>query len=338
MQALTLHAPYDLRFEEVPPPEITAPHEAVVRVRKAALCGSDLHPYRGNETGFDPGTIMGHEFVGEVVAVGSSVQRFRPGQQVFSSFTTCCGQCACCADGLTCRCTRGQLLGWVEKQEGLHGAQAEFVKIPLADSTLMEISEGLTDKTALLLGDNLATGYYGAISAGVASGKAAVVVGCGTVGLLAVLSCLELGAHPVYAVDPQAPRRARAASLGARVLSCEEVDGLTCKSVVEAVGNLSAMDLSYRLASPGATISSVGVHTSAVFAFSPSDLYDRNLTYRSGRCPARALAPELIPLARAQQQTLESLFTHDFKLSEGPEAYRLFESGRDECQKIILEP
>jgi 2-desacetyl-2-hydroxyethyl bacteriochlorophyllide A dehydrogenase len=336
MRALTFHSPYDLRYEEVPNPKLSQPHAALISVRATALCGSDLHPYRGHETGCDPGTVMGHEFVGEVMAVGDEVREFRPGQQVFSSFSTCCGSCGCCTDGLTCRCSQGQLLGWVQQGKGLHGAQAEQIVIPLADSTLIDIPDGVTDKTALLLGDNLATGYYGAVRAGTTSGKSCVVIGCGTVGLLAVLCSLERGAEPVYAVDPQPSRRVRAAALGARPLSPDEADGLASPCVIEAVGNLAAMSLAYRVAAPGATIASVGVHTSPGFAFTPADLYDRNLTYRSGRCPARALVPELIPMARSHRDTLDRLFTHEFSLSQGPEAYRMFEQGADGCQKILL--
>jgi len=182
VQALTFQAPYDIKVSEVPDPVIEHPHEALVRVRSSALCGSDLHPYRGHEVGCDIGTVMGHEFVGEIVEVGSAVRHFRPGLQVFSPFTTCCGSCQRCSSGLTCRCSRGQLLGWVENGVGLHGAQAEMVKIPLADATLLELPDGLSDEEALLLGDNLATGYYGALRAGVKAGESCLVVGCGTVG------------------------------------------------------------------------------------------------------------------------------------------------------------
>ena len=336
VQALTFQAPYDIKVSEVPDPVIEHPHEALVRVRSSALCGSDLHPYRGHEVGCDIGTVMGHEFVGEIVEVGSAVRHFRPGLQVFSPFTTCCGSCQRCSSGLTCRCSRGQLLGWVENGVGLHGAQAEMVKIPLADATLLELPDGLSDEEALLLGDNLATGYYGALRAGVKAGESCLVVGCGTVGLLAVLCCGELGADPIYAVDLKESRRRRAAELGAVALPPEEAVGLESASVIEAVGNLPAMKLAFERTAPGGTLASVGVHTSQDFAFTPVDLYDRNLTYRSGRCPARALAPELVPMARAQSGLLKSLFTHRFPLSAGIEAYRLFERGEEDCQKVLL--
>lgn len=338
MQALTLHAPFDLRYEAVPDPLLEEPHEALIRVRSAGLCGSDLHPYRGHEKGCDAGTVMGHEFVGEVVAVGGAVKNFRPGQQVYSAFSTCCGGCDHCTEGLTCRCSAGQLLGWVQNDLGLQGAQAELVKIPFADSTLLEVSSGLSDKSALLLGDNLSTGYYGVLRAGVRAGRRSVVIGCGTVGLMAVLCALELGGEAVTAVDPQPSRRSRASALGAIALSPEEVEDSSFHCVIEAVGNQAAMALGYRLARPGATIASVGVHTSPGFAFSPSQLYDKNLTYRSGRCPARAIAPELVPLALAQKETLEGLFTHSVALSQGPRAYQIFDRGEDGCQKILLTP
>ena len=336
VQALTFQAPYRIRLEEVADPEIEQPHEALIRIRVSGLCGSDLHPYRGHETGCDKGTVMGHEFVGEVVAVGSAVRDFRPGRQVFSPFTTCCGSCPRCITGLTCRCAEGRLLGWRQDGVGLHGAQAQMIKIPLADSTLLEVPAGVSDEVALLLGDNLTTGYYGALRAGVKAGQSCVVVGCGTVGLMAVLCCGELGADPIYAVDLKESRRRRAAELGAVALSPEETDGLESLSVIEAVGNLQAMRTAYQLTAPGGALASVGVHTSAGFAFTPSELYDRNMTYRSGRCPARALAPDLIPLAQAQSRQLEALFTHRFSLSAGVQAYELFERGEDECQKVLL--
>ncbi len=336
MKAITYQAPYQVKVSEISDPVIEQPHEALVRVRTAALCGSDLHPYRGHEVGCDPGTVMGHEFVGEIVGVGSAVRSLRPGSQVFSPFTTCCGSCARCSTGLTCRCDQGQLLGWVEKGVGLHGAQAEMIRIPLADSTLLELPNGFSDEQALLLGDNLATGYYGALRAGVKAGESCLVVGCGTVGLLAILCCGELGADPIYAVDLKESRLRRAAALGAVALSPEEAEGLESAHVIEAVGNLAAMKTAFDRTAPGGTLASVGVHTSQGFAFTPVDLYDRNLTYRSGRCPARALAPELVPMATAQVGLLSSLFTHRFSLSDGVDAYRLFERGAEDCQKVLL--
>lgn len=337
MLALTLRAPYDLDCAQVESPTLQGPSEALVRVTRAALCGSDLHPYRGNEAGIDSGTIMGHEFVGEIIEIGSSVTEFRIGQRVFSPFTTCCGSCEFCLSELTCRCSHGQLLGWVEQGSGLQGAQAELVRIPLADSTLLEVPPGLSDQVALLLGDNLSTGYYGAIRAEVQPGRACAVVGCGTVGLLAILCCLEMGADPVYAIDPLPERRTRAQKIGAIALTPEACEEVSSPSVIEAVGNLAAQRLAYKIVAPGGTLASVGVHTSSGFSFTPAEIYDKNLTYRSGRCPARALAPKLISMARNHSDTLAGLFTHTYHLRDGKQAYQLFDKREDGCQKILLD-
>lgn len=142
MNAITFHAPGDLRVERVPDPALLAPTDALIAVELAAICGSDLHVWHGRETGLDAGTVMGHEFVGEIVATGTEVTRFRPGQRVVSPFTTSCGDCYYCRSGLTARCTRGQLFGWVERGIGLQGGQAELVRVPLADSTLLAAAVG----------------------------------------------------------------------------------------------------------------------------------------------------------------------------------------------------
>src|SRR5690606_35755128 len=120
-----------LAHETVPDPVLAEPTDVLVRVTAAGLCGSDLHPYLGRETGLDPGTVMGHELVGDVVAVGREVRRLRPGDRVVAPFTTSCGACATCLSGLTSRCPRGRLFGWVQDGAGLHGAQAELVRVPL---------------------------------------------------------------------------------------------------------------------------------------------------------------------------------------------------------------
>src|SRR5687767_2157709 len=179
MRALTYQGLRDLRVETVPDPVLLAPSDVIVAVRLAAICGSDLHVWHGRETGLDGGTVMGHEFLGEVVEVGRDVSRFSPGDRVVSPFTTSCGSCFYCSHGLPARCTRGQLFGWVERGAGLHGGQAELVRVPLADSTLLRIPNGLAAEGALLLGDVLATGYHAAVMGGVADGSTCAVIGCG---------------------------------------------------------------------------------------------------------------------------------------------------------------
>ncbi|MDZ7648699.1 MAG: alcohol dehydrogenase catalytic domain-containing protein [Cytophagales bacterium] len=133
-------------------PEILSLTDAIVKVTLCAICGSDLHAYHEHEKGLDQGTAMGHEFVGEVVAIGKDVKTVRIGNHVMSPFTTNCGNCFYCNIGLTCRCIHGQLYGWRENEKGLQGGQAEYVRVPLANSTLMVIPEGVTTEEALFLG------------------------------------------------------------------------------------------------------------------------------------------------------------------------------------------
>lgn len=346
MRALTFHGPGDVRCERVDDPELVEPGDAIVRVAATAICGSDLHVWHGRETGLDAGTVMGHEFLGEVVEVGDEAAPLRPGVRVHAPFTTSCGSCFHCRAGLTSRCERGALFGWVEGGRGLHGGQAEYVRVPLAATTLRPVPADLGDEEALLLGDVLSTGWFCAERGDVGPGTTCVVLGCGPVGLCAVLAALELGAARVLAVDSVAERLARARALGADGLTpgeapaavTEATHGRGADAVLEAVGSEAAHSAAWALVRPGGTISVVGVHTGAGFGFRPAQAYDRNLTYRVGRCPARALMGRLEPVARRHADTLRSLFSHRVGLAEGPEAYRLFDAKRDGCVKVLLAP
>jgi threonine dehydrogenase-like Zn-dependent dehydrogenase len=348
MRALTYHGIQDLRVEQVPDPPIEAPGDAIVAVRLAAICGSDLHVWHGRETGLDLGTVMGHEFLGEIVAVGAEVRRLRPGDRVVSPFTTSCGTCFYCSHGLPARCLQGQLFGWVERARGLHGAQAGLVRVPLADTTLLELPAELPAEAGLVIGDVLATGYHSAVMGGVGPGASCAVVGCGPVGLMAVLAARELGAGLVFALDSVPERLALAERFGAtpvRVGASDPVDlirsateGRGVDAVLEAVGSPESSRLGFALVRPGGTIAAVGVHHEATFPFSPGAAYDKNLTYRIGRCPVRHYMERLLPLAARHADLIGSLFTHRMSLEQGPAGYRLFEARSDGCIKVALVP
>ena len=347
MRALTYHGPEDIRCERIADPPMLAPTDAMVAVRLAAVCGSDLHVWHGRETGLDPGTVMGHEFVGEVVEVGPSVEGLRPGMLVVAPFTTSCGACFFCRSGLSARCEAGELFGWVERGRGLHGGQGEFVRVPLAASTLVEVPPDLSPPAALLLGDVLATGHHAARLAEVGPGRTAAVIGCGPVGLMAVLAARELGADAVFAIDAIPERLDFAARLGAVPVrlgpeAAGEIAAATAgrgaDGVLECVGSSAAAELAYRVVRTGGTIAAVGVHHEPAFPWSPGQAYDRNLTYRAGRCPARSYLPDLIPVARRHQTTLGELFTHRVPLEQGADAYRLFASRSEGCLKVALTP
>lgn len=349
MWALTFHGPGDVRHEEVPDPRPVEPEDAVVRVEAAGLCGSDLHPWHGRETGLDRGTVLGHELAGTVEEVGPAVERFAPGDRVVAPFTTSCGECFYCRAGISCRCLRGQLFGWVEGGAGLHGAQAERVRVPLADATLVRLPPSVEPELALLAGDVLPTGLYGAELLGpLHPGATVAVVGCGPVGLAAVAALREAGAGTVLAVDRVAARLEAAHAMGAQPVDAGSDDpveaargatgGRGADGVVEAVGSPEASRLAFDLLRPGGTLAAVGVHTERTFPFSPSEAYDRNLTLRAGRCPARRLMEPSLGLLRSGRHSFAELITHRLPLSDGPAAYRMFAERRDGVVKVAFRP
>jgi len=347
MKALIFEEVRQVGYASVPDPEILEPGDVIVRVEAAGICGSDLHAYRGLETGLDPGTVMGHEFAGEVVEVGTGVARLRPGDRVVSPFTTSCGTCFYCRAGLTARCERGQLFGWVEEGKGLQGSQAELVRVPLADATLVRIPEGTPAETALFAGDNLATGWFGAESAGAGPGCVVAVVGCGPVGLMAVMAARELGAERIFAVDALPERLALAEHWGATAIEGsgdpagrvrEVTDGRGADAVVEAVGSQQSTRLAFDLVRPGGTIAALGVHTEPHLAIAPTEMYDKNLTYRTGRAPARSYMERLLPLIRSGRYDLGALISHRLPLSDGPRGYDLFDRKLEGCTKVVLAP
>lgn len=355
MRGLVLAGPgrVDVR-SDLPDPAVEVPSDALVRVRLAGICGSDLHPYEGREA-VAWGLVPGHEAAGEVVAVGSSVRRHRPGDRVFLPFSTSCGECGPCRRGLSSRCVVGRLFGWAPPEapsRGLPGTQAEYVRVPHADGTLLGLPAGRSFIDGLLLGDNFTTGYWGARRAledVQADAPLGVVLGCGAVGLSAITVLRHRGAR-VLAVDPVEPRRAAASRLGAegavapveaeRALGDLRADGTSgADFVVEAVGSRDAHRLALRLAAVGATVSSVGVATEE-FGFRPADLYDRNLTWRVGRCPVRSLLPELLAeLAEGLRVPTEELAPEaPVGLEEGPRAYRRFAAREGDRGKPLLAP
>lgn len=348
MKALTFQAVGQVQFEAIPDPSIESPGDAIVEVVHTAICGSDLHVYQGREVGIDVGTVMGHEFCGRIVACGRDVKQLSVGDRVVSPFTTHCGGCFYCKRGLSCRCVRGNLYGWRENGVGLHGAQASLVRVPMADSTLMTLPAVMDLELGLFLGDILATGYYAAQQANIEKGDSVAVVGCGPVGLLAALSALHLGAGRVFALDSVEERLDLAASIGASPINIRTVSALEAirdategrgvDAVLEAVGSPQATRSAFELIRPGGTISAVGVHTEAHLSFSPGEAYDKNLSYRAGRCPAGSLMPSLIPLALKHEAFIKGLVSHRLPLSEGVHGYHIFANKLDACTKVFLQP
>ena len=289
--------------------------------------------------------MIGHEAVGEVVATGSDVKNLKVGDIVFAPFTTSCGNCFYCQSGLTARCVHGQLFGWREQDQGLHGCQSEFVRVPLADGTLKKKPAGLSNVSALLLADNFSTGFFCAEMADISPEKTCVVIGCGTVGLLSIIAAKHLGAEKLYAIDPVPNRRKEAEALGALPLTPENAvaaiedatDQRGADSVMELVGNPAAQQLAYQVMRPGGTISVVGCHCTPNFAFSPIDAFDKNLTYRTGRCPARHYMDKLTDRVANGKFKIDSFVTHHFSVDESVQAYDVFSNRKNGCVKAVFE-
>jgi len=343
MRALTFRGIKDIQLEDVPEPKIEAPGDAIVRVERAGLCGSDLHVFHGREIGIDPGTVMGHEFVGRVVETGSDAKALA-GLRVVAPFTTACGRCFYCLRGLSARCLSGALFGWVQKGVGLEGGQAELVRVPLAASSLVTIDDDMPAASALLLADVLPTGWHVARMGEVGPDSVVVVLGCGPIGLAAVVSAIELQARRVFAIDAVAERLALAERFGAEPLHRDAdpagavraaTEDRGADAVLEAIGSEAAGRIAFDLVRPGGVVSIVGVHHESRFAFSPVEAYDRNLTLRIGRCPARSLMEELRGVLRRRPE-LAAIVTHELPLAEGAEAYRRFDLKQDGCIKVAF--
>lgn len=349
MKGVCFQSVENVATREVVDPKMLDDRDAIVRVSIAGLCGSDLHAFYGREIGLDPGTVMGHEMVGEVVEFGDAVKTsglIGVGDRVFTPFSTNCGNCFYCNRGLSSRCTTGQLFGWVENGKGLAGCQSELVRVPLADSTLMKLPEGLSDDAALLLGDNFSTGFYCAEMANVQPGGIYVVIGCGTVGQLCVLAAKSMGAEKVFALDLVPERRNQVEQLGAIGLPPDEsavqeiqraTEGRGADAVMELVGLKAAQELAYQAVRPGGILSVIGCHCSPHFAFSPVDAYDKNLTYRTGRCPAGHYMRLLCDRVVSGEFDLSSFITHRFGIEEAVQAYDVFSNRKGGCLKAVIE-
>ncbi len=348
MQAIVFRGVRTVRVESRPEPELARPSDALVRVTCTAVCGSDLHVYHGRERGLDAGTVMGHEFVGEVVELGAEVEGLAVGQRVASPFTTSCGACFYCRRGLSCRCSAGQLFGWVAGASGLHGVQAGYARVPLAASTLVPVPAEVPDEEALLTGDVLATGTYCAERGEVSPETVVAVVGAGPVGLMAALAARERHAAEVFVLDRVPERLALAEAFGARPVHVLDEDpravlgrateGRGADVVLEVVGSPEATRAAFELVRPGGTISAAGVHTEERLAFSPGEAYDKNLTYRAGRTPARRYMEPLLARLRGRPWGLGRLFCHRLPLAEGVRAYELFDRKLEGCTKVALTP
>ncbi|KAK4039691.1 hypothetical protein C8A01DRAFT_36315 [Parachaetomium inaequale] len=352
MKAVVFHGPKQIAVEDRPVPKLQDPKDIIVKVHSTALCGSELHVYRGHQpspTGF----IMGHEFVGTVVQAGSEVKSVAPGDKVVTPFTVSCNSCFYCTHGASARCAHVQLFG----SPTLDGGQAEYVRIPHADGTVLKTPSEITDDRALILmADIFPTGFFGAKNAfGMlqpqqpASEAVVVVIGCGPVGLCAIVSAMEYKPRHVFAVDSVPARLEVARGLGAEPLNFlgeggkeamlkrvrEVTGGRGADAVIEVVGLSPALRTAFELVRPFGVISSIGVHNAEI-PWSGNEAYGKNLRVQMGRCPVRSIFPEALPVLAKNQDKFSFMFDKIMPLSEAVEGYDLFDQMK--VQKVIFKP
>ncbi|KAL4925624.1 alcohol dehydrogenase family protein [Aspergillus undulatus] len=347
MRAVVFQSPYEVTVEDLPIPQIQQGTDIIVKARYTALCGSDLHVYRGTEPA-GSGFIMGHEVTGEVVEVGDEVKSVKKGDVIVSAFTTSCGACFYCNQGFSSRCDKNMLLGC----DHLDGAQAEYVRIPHADGTVIKAPSGIEDKYLVLMGDIFPTGYFAALNAfknataAQIAEQMVVLIGCGPVGLCALINALEYKPKHILAVDSVPSRLELAQSLGAepwnfqtdreglgkRVL--ELTGGRGADAVIEVVGLSPALRMGFELLRPWGVISSVGVHNGEI-PWDGNEAYGKNLTLQMGRCPVRSVSDAALEVLKRNQHLLGFMTEHIMPLSQAVEAYDLFNAMK--VQKVIFE-
>jgi len=351
MQALIYHGKHDIRFESTADPKLEAVSDAIVRVTRTAICGSDLHLWHSAVPIADTGFVVGHEFVGVVEEVGSAVQSLRPGDRVFTSCTIGCGSCRACRRQLYSGCkettaggTRSNIFGF---SPAFPGGQAELVRVPFADTNCFAIPEGVSDEQALFLTDILPTADMATEFAEVKPGDQVVIFGCGPVGSLAQRCAFLHGAAKVIAVDLDDARLARARELGCEVVNPEKdnlvmrvlelTGGEGADSVIEAVGRPELVVSATLLVRPGGIISVVGV-VAAPVELPWILLLMRNLSLRTGLVNPQNHVARLISLIESGRIDPAELITHRMPISEGAAGYELFAERRDGVLKVVLEP
>ncbi|MFC8502680.1 zinc-dependent alcohol dehydrogenase family protein [Pedococcus sp. NPDC057267] len=348
MKATILSAPRDIRLEDVPDPTIVAPTDALVRVTAACVCGSDLWPYRGINEVAEP-TRIGHEFVGVVEEVGAEVRSLRPGDFVIAPFKYSDGTCPHCRVGIQTSCVQGGFWGGPDRDGVMvDGGQGEYVRVPLADGTLVATREVPDDElvpSLLALSDVMGTGWHAAVAARVQEGDTVVVVGDGAVGLSGVLSAARLGAERVIAMSRHASRQAIAREFGATdvvevrgeeaVAAVHELtDGVGADAVLECVGTDESMQTAIAVARPGATVGYVGVPHGIEYPV--RDLFSRNVGIAGGVAPVRQYLPQLRDDVLSGAINPGLVFDLTVPLSDVAEAYAAMDERR--AVKSLVRP
>jgi threonine dehydrogenase-like Zn-dependent dehydrogenase len=345
MRATIMYSAGDVRVENVPDPTLQQPTDALVRIVRACVCGSDLHPYH-DMPATPGGTPMGHEFVGVVEEVGGDVATLKKGDFVIAPFAWSDGTCEFCREGLQTSCRHGGF--WAG--DGIGGAQAEAIRVPLADGTLVKAPVGEDSEllpSLLTLSDVLGTGYHAAVKGRVNERTSVTVIGDGAVGLMAVLSAKRLGAERIILMGRHTSRTDLGIEFGATDIVAERGDEGIAKVreltggdgthvVLEAVGHMPAYEQAIGVVRPGGVISRVGVPQYEVAPVGFGSLFGPNVTLTGGPAPVRAYIEELMPDVLDGTIQPGKVFDRTVNLDEVPDAYRAMDTR--EALKVLVRP
>jgi alcohol dehydrogenase len=331
---------------DVPDPVLEAPGDALVRVTRSAICGSDLHFFRG-EPPLEPGDVMGHEAVGIVESVAEGVGTVVPGDRVGIAFHAACGVCWWCRRGETGLCDDYRNFGTGAFGRGLGGAQAGTVRVPGADLNLLRIPDGVDDEAAIFVTDILTTAFHAASLAAATPDETVAVVGCGPVGLLSVQALRALGAERVVALDTVPERLALAEQFGAIPVDVRErhpesavgsvTGGRGADVVIEAVGAPSAFEAATEITRRGGRVIVVGMYTGESTEIQLGSFWIRGLTVRfAGVSPVHARWKAAMAELEAGRLDPAPLVSHRLPLDEASRGYELFD--RREATKVLLAP
>jgi alcohol dehydrogenase len=330
VHGLVYHGPGEKEWETVPDPSVVDPTDAIIRVDAGTICGTDLHILGGDVPEVDEGRVLGHEAVGTIVATGSAVTTVQSGDRVLASCISACGRCRYCRVGMYGQCLGGG--GWVLGHL-IDGVQAEFARIPFADTSTYVLPDDVTSEQAVMLADILPTSYEVGVLAGrVRPGDTVVIVGAGPIGLAAIITARLFTPAQTVVFDPADARRKAAVELGAMAVDPETDDavevvqamtgGLGADVVMEAVGTPESFEVCMRLVRPGGHVANIGVHGRPA-ALHLESLWIRNLTITTGLVDTKT-TPTLIGLLATGKLDVSTFLTHRFGMHDIIPAYEVF--------------
>lgn len=388
MRALTYHGAHDVRVDTVPDPTLEQPDDIILRVTATAICGSDLHLYRGKIPSVEHGDIFGHEFMGVVEEAGSGVTSVSKGDRVVIPFVIACGSCFFCNQDLFAACEttntgRGAILnkkaippgaalfGFSHLYGGVPGGQAEYVRVPKANTGPFRVPGTLVDEKVLFLSDILPTAWQAVLNAGIGQGSSVAIYGAGPVGLLSAACAKMLGAQHIFMVDHHPYRLAYAQqTYGVIPINFDEdddpadtiirqtpgsrgVDGVIDAVGFEAKGSTTetvlatlklegssgkALRQCIAAVRRGGVVSVPGVYAGFIHGFLFGDAFDKGLTFKMGQTHVHRYLPELLEHIERGDLAPEAIITHRLSLEQAVEGYTLFDKKQEDCRKVILTP